>query len=96
MHHRPGWRQRINVPVTHAADHVEMKRQPQPTAICVIRLDHRGDGLLISLRLNADIEEASGEWARHLTDIDEAIITIRQFAETFRAQGHAATDCKGP
>jgi len=63
-----------------------VNRCDRPTAVCVVRLDHQRNGLLISLRLNLDIAAASGEWRQTFADIDAAIAAIRMFAETFAAQ----------
>jgi len=82
----------FNVPVTDAGDGVAMNRCAQPTAICVVRLERNSNGLLISLRLNLDIEAESGEWRQSFVDVDQAMAAIQGFVETFRRQVPAADE----
>lgn len=85
------------MPVTPTGDAVSVSKCARPTAICVVRLEHQdNDGLLISLLLSLDIQDASGEWRQTFADIDEAIAAVRRFAETFDARCSAAECDKGP
>ena len=74
-----------------------MSNCAHPTAICVVRLEHQDDdGLLISLLLNLDIQDACGEWRQAFAGIDDAMAAVRLFAETFDARRPAAGDDQGP
>jgi hypothetical protein len=85
------------VPVTPTGNAVGVSNCAHPTAICVVRLEHQDDDrLLISLLLNLDIQDASGEWRQAFAGIDEAIAAVRRFAETFDARRSAAEDDQGP
>ena len=54
------------------------------TGICIVRLEHQvDDELLISLRMNLDIHELSGEWQEHCSTIDEAVLALQRFAGAF-------------
>ena len=88
---------RPHVLVTLTGHAVGVSKRAPPTAICVVRLEHQNDdGLLISLLLNLDIQDASGEWRQTFAGIDEAIAAIRLFAETVDARCSAAEDDRGP
>lgn len=85
------------MPVTPTGNAVGVSNCAHPTAVCIVRLEHQNDeGLLISLLLNLDIQDASGEWRQTFADIDEAIAAVRLFAETFDARRCAAEDDQGP
>jgi hypothetical protein len=61
-------------------------RVTQRTGICIVRFEHQGNSeLLISFRMNLDIDELSGEWHEHYTDIEQATVALRQFARAFGA-----------
>jgi hypothetical protein len=83
------------VPVTPTGNAIDVSKRTHPTAICVVRLEHQSDdGLLISLLLNLDIQDASGEWRHTFADIDQAMVAIRLFAETFGARSPGEDDTR--
>ena len=85
------------MPVTLTGHAVGVSKCAHPTAICVVRLEHQNDeGLLISLLLNLDIQDASGQWRQTFAHIDEAIAAVKRFAETFDARCSAAECGQGP
>ena len=85
------------MPVTLTAHAVGVSKYAQPTAVCVVRLEHQNDdGLLISLLLNLDIQNAAGECRQTFVGIDEAIAVIKRFAETFEARCSTAECDQGP
>ncbi len=92
------WPQRRpHVPVTQAGDAIGVSKRANPTAVCVVRLERQNGGrLLISLLLNLDIRDASGEWRQTFADIDEAIAAVRLFAERFDAHHPVGEDGQGP
>ncbi|GAA2758327.1 hypothetical protein [Actinopolymorpha rutila] len=51
----------------------------QGTAICIIRMEPQPVGMLISVRVNGDIREVSGERHYHFTDPDNALGAVRDF-----------------
>lgn len=65
----------------------------QGTAICIIRMEPQPAGTLISIRVNADIRETSGERQYHFADADDALAAVRDFVQRIvggqaaRAQG---------
>ena len=60
-----------------------MTNRPTVTAVCILRMECQGSGLLISLRLTSDIRQASGELERSFADIDQALGAVREFMEAF-------------
>jgi hypothetical protein len=46
------------------------------------------------LLLNLDIQDASGEWRHTFADIDQAMVAIRLFAETFGARSPGEDDTR--
>jgi len=71
--------------VTAAINDGVVSRGAGPVAVCVVRLEHQGDGLLISLRLTLDVRSTSGEWRSTFGDVDEALAAIRAFTVRFQA-----------
>ena len=70
------------------ADGVEDMRQiPPRVAVCVIRAERQGAGMLVTLVITADIEEASNQ-RLHVTDIDTALETVRRFLLQFSGSAH--------
>lgn len=61
-------------------------KQPGATAICIMRLERRGAGLLITVRMNADIRQLSGEWERSYADVDQALDQVRDFIQGYQIQ----------
>lgn len=83
--------------MTSAGNAVGVSKRAHPTAICVIRLEHQNDdGLLISLLLNLDIQDSSRERRLTFADVDEAIVAVRLFAETFDAPCPTAENDRAP
>lgn len=81
------------MPVTPTGNAIDVSKRALPTAICVVRLERQNDnGMLISLLLNLDIQDASGEWRHTFADIDQAMVAIRRFAETFGARSPTSED----
>ncbi len=78
-----------NAVVTAGTNDGVVTRSAGPVAVCVVRLEHQGDGLLISLRLTLDIRSTSGEWRSTFGDVDEALATIRAFAVRFQSEAAA-------
>lgn len=52
-------------------------------AVCVVRAERQDFGLLITLVINADIDQVSREWVQHFTDIDAALDAVRDFVIRF-------------
>jgi hypothetical protein len=78
-----GRRRAVNATVTSACHGVWMTNRPTATAVCILRMERQGSGLLISLRQTSDIRRTSGELERSFADIDQALGAIREFMETF-------------
>jgi hypothetical protein len=76
--------------VTAGTDDQGVSSGSRPVAVCVVRLEHQGDGLLITLRMTLDVRTASGEWRATAGSIDETLAMISEFAERFheRARRH--------
>jgi hypothetical protein len=62
-----------------------MRQIPNPprAAVCVIRAERQGAGLLITLVITEDIEDSSGQRSLHVTDIGNAVRTVRHFLTRF-------------
>jgi hypothetical protein len=84
------------VPVTPTGKAVGVSNRAHTTAICVIRLEYQNEGLLISLLLNPDIRDTSGERRQTFADINEAIAAVWLFAEAFDARRSTAENGRAP
>jgi hypothetical protein len=51
-------------------------------AVCIVRAERQGTGLLITLLINSDIEGSTSSWSQQMTDIDAAVAAIRRFLVT--------------
>jgi hypothetical protein len=51
--------------------------------VCVIRIEVRRNGVLITLQENADIEQISTERTSTKADIDVAVLAVRRFLQSF-------------
>jgi hypothetical protein len=60
-----------------------MISQPPQVGVCIIRLEHDGARLRISVRLRADVANRSGERQHRFTDIDRALEIVRDFMRPF-------------
>lgn len=60
-----------------------MISQPPRAGVCIIRLEHDGTRLRVSLRLSADVANRSGERQLRFTDIDQALEVVRDFMTSF-------------
>jgi hypothetical protein len=60
-----------------------MTSPPTATAVCIVRMECQGSGLLISLRMTRDIRHTSGVLERSFADIDQALRAVREFMEAF-------------
>jgi hypothetical protein len=69
--------------VTARGDDRGVRNGSEPVAVCVVRLEHRRDGLLISLRLTLDVRSTSGEWRVTVGSADEALAVISAFVDRF-------------
>jgi hypothetical protein len=54
-----------------------------PAAVCVVRAERQGAGLLITLIINADIDQVSRQRLEHFADIDAALEAVRHFLVQF-------------
>jgi hypothetical protein len=52
-------------------------------AVCVVRAERQEAGLLITLVINADIDNVSGQRLAHFADIDAALDAIGHFLVQF-------------
>jgi hypothetical protein len=69
--------------VTIVAEAEGMSHIPPRAAVCVVRAERQGTGMLITLVITPDIEEISGERSLHVSDIDAALDVVRQFLVRF-------------
>jgi len=60
-----------------------MISQPPRAGVCIIRLEHDGTRLRVSIRLRADVANRSGERQHRFTDIDRALEVVRDFMRSF-------------
>jgi len=60
-----------------------MISQPPRAGVCIIRLEHDGARLRVSLRLSADVANRSDERKYRFTDIDRALEVVRDFMRSF-------------
>jgi hypothetical protein len=60
-----------------------MISQPPRAGVCIIRLEHDGARLRISLRLSADVANRSAERQHRFTDVDRALEAVRDFMRSF-------------
>jgi len=60
-----------------------VKKDRQRTAVVILRMEEQGAGLLISVRLNADIGQLSSEREAKYADPEEALEAIRRFVRSF-------------
>jgi hypothetical protein len=58
-----------------------MRRSERTTAVCVIRVERQSTGPLITLRVNYDIVRHSTDAPRITTDVEEALVAVREFLE---------------
>lgn len=70
-----------------------MTNRPTATAVCILRMECQGSGLLISLRLAPDIRQTSGVLERSFANIDQALGAVREFMEAFG--GESPARCAG-
>ena len=59
------------------------------TAVCVVRAEQQGDGLLITLVLAPDIERISWKRQIRMGDIEAAMEVVRRFLVEFCREGMA-------
>ena len=52
-------------------------------AVCVVRAERQDTGLLITLVINADIDQISRQRVLHFADIDAALNAVRGFLVRF-------------
>jgi hypothetical protein len=60
-----------------------MTSQPPRAGVCIIRLEHDGARLRVSVRLSADVANRSSERQHRFTDIDRALEVVRDFMRSF-------------
>lgn len=60
-----------------------MISQPPRAGVCIIRLEHDGTRLRVSIRLSADVANRSGERQHRFTDVDRALEVVRDFMRSF-------------
>jgi hypothetical protein len=56
---------------------------PPRAAVCVIRAERQGTGLLITLVITENVEDISDQRSRHVTGVDDAVDAVRQFLIRF-------------
>jgi hypothetical protein len=52
-------------------------------AVCVVRAERQDAGLLITLIINADIDQVSRQQVEHFADIDAALEAVQHFLDQF-------------
>lgn len=60
-----------------------------PTGVCVVRVEVQSRGILITLRINPDVEQVSTERVLKVADVETAIQIVSEFLDSF-AGGDAA------
>jgi hypothetical protein len=60
-----------------------MTSQPPRVGVCIIRLEHDGARLTVSVRLSEDVANRSGERNHRFTDVDRALEVVRDFMRSF-------------
>lgn len=60
-----------------------MRHEPNRTGVCLIRVEVRGGGVLITVRENPDIEQASTERVLTFPDVESAVMEVREFLGRF-------------
>jgi len=63
-----------------------MGQVPPRAAVCIVRAERQGAGMLISLVIAENIEEISGQRSMHVTNIDAALDAVRHFLVQFVSQ----------
>jgi hypothetical protein len=56
---------------------------PPRAALCVIRAERQGTGLLITLVVTEDVEDISDQRSLHVADIGDAVDAVRHFLIRF-------------
>ena len=59
-----------------------MQADPR-AAVCVVRAERQATGLLITLVINADIDESARRQLLHFADVDAALAAVRNFLVQF-------------
>lgn len=67
-----------------------MRNDPSRTGICVVRIEEQGSGVLITLRVNADVEQVSTERVLVVANVDAAVRAVREFLVAFGASRQKA------
>jgi hypothetical protein len=60
-----------------------VRNGPRPTGVCLIRVEIRDGGLLVTVRTNPDIERVELEEVRHMADVESVVGVVRDFISTF-------------
>jgi hypothetical protein len=63
-----------------------VRNEPRPTGVCLIRVEIRDDGLLVTVRTNPDIEQVELEEVRHMADAESVVRVVRDFISAFAKQ----------
>jgi hypothetical protein len=69
----------VDAAVTFAADHERMSSPQSAAGVCVLRVEHLGEGVLITLSMNPDVDRVAGSLVRHTAEIDTCLAMIRDF-----------------
>ena len=73
----------MNDAVTMGCKAEPVENASAPTGICVIRLEGRADGVLITIMSTPDIERRSDQQVRHAVSVESAVVTVREFLTAF-------------
>ncbi|MFJ2235191.1 hypothetical protein [Streptomyces sp. NPDC087859] len=60
-----------------------MRHEPNRTGVCLIRVEVQGGGVLVTVRQNPDIEQASTERVLTFPDVESAVEAVREFLGCF-------------
>jgi hypothetical protein len=73
----------MNDAVTMRCEADPVDNAPAPTGICVIRLEGRVGGVLITIMSTPDIARRSDQQVRHTVNVESAVVTVREILTAF-------------
>jgi hypothetical protein len=61
----------------------DVRNKASPTGVCVLRAEPQGAGVVITLRLNPDVDDVSQERVQRVTEVESAIRIVSVFLSRY-------------
>jgi hypothetical protein len=61
-----------------------MQHRAPRVGVCIVRVERRSGGLLITLTLSSDIEQVSAEQSMNVAEIEAAVDAVRRFLVRYK------------